>query len=396
MASGTLLSLPPELLYRIFDHFNSKTIFLSIRAVCKRLYAVTETYNRFVLDIECDSKSESKLICRLVNPPNIRSLTITDDTYRIYRTNSDISFIDMQQFTELRSLTFHNISGRELERLLPCLKLNALDSLSITIPEFGYQKASTLLSLAIYHFNPRQLFFASLNPVTIDSFPSVNCKLEHLTLDKCDISRCLTILLCLPRLHTCILNKCTICKDVEVTLPLSDISFSSSLTSLTIYECSLSTKLLASLLTLTPGLVYLRLTLNRDIFDCIFDGFYWEEFIPSKLPLLKTFEFFFSFDVKTSDPVIDIDSHVTSFQTEFWLNQKNWIVNCAYIISASAIGFYTNKFRIPCHYTSLKCEISTTDNVWRFTQGSRHETSAATVNEVGIASNICRNELFTR
>lgn len=388
MASETLLSLPTELLYRIFDHCNSKTIFLSIRPVCKRLYAITETYNQFVLDIEYDSRIESKLICRLVNPSNIRSLTITDDVHKVSRGSSDISFIDMQQFTELRSLTFDGISGRELERLLPSLKLSCLDSLSITIAEQEYSKASMLLSLAVEHLNPRQLLFACSSSVTNGSVASVNCKLEHLTMANCDISRCMSSLLSLPRLQTCILNKCTIDKKVETTLSSSDMSRSPSLTSLTINKCALSTQSLASILSLTPRLVYFKLTSVKNIGDSVFDGFYWEKLISSQLPLLKTFEFFFFCDVKKSFHLTDIDPSIASFQTEFWLNKNNWIVNCAYIIHPPGIWLYTNKSKITCYDTSPKCEISTIDNVWRFTKRSYHENSATPVNEVNIASNI--------
>ena len=43
MSSATLLSLPTEALHRIFGYCDSKTVFLSVRRVCRRLEAVTGT-----------------------------------------------------------------------------------------------------------------------------------------------------------------------------------------------------------------------------------------------------------------------------------------------------------------------------------------------------------------
>ena len=43
----TLSTLPVELVYRILDHLNEKTIFWSLRNVCQRLNDITDTYHRY-------------------------------------------------------------------------------------------------------------------------------------------------------------------------------------------------------------------------------------------------------------------------------------------------------------------------------------------------------------
>jgi hypothetical protein len=43
----TLATLPVEMVYRILDHVNGKTIFLSLRNVCQRLNDIIDTYQRY-------------------------------------------------------------------------------------------------------------------------------------------------------------------------------------------------------------------------------------------------------------------------------------------------------------------------------------------------------------
>jgi hypothetical protein len=43
----TLPTLPVDLVYRILDHLNDKTIFLSLRNVCQRLNTIIDTYHRY-------------------------------------------------------------------------------------------------------------------------------------------------------------------------------------------------------------------------------------------------------------------------------------------------------------------------------------------------------------
>jgi hypothetical protein len=375
MANKTLPDLPTEILYRIFAHCDSETIFLSVRYVCKRLYAITDTYDRLELNVDSNLRDASKLIYRLIDPSKISSLTVLGSTHSSYQNNSIISFIDMHQFTHLRSLTFHCISGRILEQFVLQITINSLDSLSIGVFEYEYREISTLPSLAIVHLNPREFFFNSTHPITNHQFSPIDCQLEHLTLGKCDYIGCLIILQQLPRLQTFSIIEFKMAVDAETTLPFTESSFCSSLSSLSIDEhykyCqSISSTSLVSSLTRTPALVYLKLISRRETFDYVFDGSYWEQLIQSKLPSLKTFEFCFWYSPYEKSNMIDIDPPITSFQTPFWLREKNWIINCAYIIESPGIWLPTTTAWITYYENSPKCEISAIDNVWRFTRQS--------------------------
>jgi hypothetical protein len=43
----SLHTLPVDLVYRILDNLDGKTIYLSIRNVCKRLNTIIDTYHRY-------------------------------------------------------------------------------------------------------------------------------------------------------------------------------------------------------------------------------------------------------------------------------------------------------------------------------------------------------------
>ncbi len=45
--AASLHTLPVELVYRILDNLNEKTIFLSLRNVCTRLNTIIDTYNPY-------------------------------------------------------------------------------------------------------------------------------------------------------------------------------------------------------------------------------------------------------------------------------------------------------------------------------------------------------------
>jgi hypothetical protein len=176
--------------------------------------------------------------------------------------------------------------------------------------------------------------------------------------------------------------------DAETTLSFTESSFCSSLSSLTIneyydYRQTISPTSLVSLLTRTPALVHLKLVSRRETFDRVFDGSYWEQLIQSKLPSLKTFEFFFWYSPYKRSNMIDIDSPITSFRTSFWLKEKNWIINCAHIIESPGIWLYTSTAWIMRYKNSPKCEISAIDNVWRFTKRSSKATNDTISNEAG-------------
>ncbi|CAF5012834.1 unnamed protein product [Rotaria magnacalcarata] len=140
----------------------------------------------------------------------------------------------------------------------------------------------------------------------------------------------------LPYLKTLIIRDCIIRDHNEMI-----VTFYSHLSSLTINDCHLSINDIEFLLAQTPSLVYLKLGSCREVFDSIFDGSSWEKFIIANISSLKKFEFLFSYTLKNNNAMPNINSHIESFRTPFWLNEKHWFVICDYNMQQKIINLYT-------------------------------------------------------
>ncbi len=57
--ASSLHTLPVELVYRILDNLNKKTIFLSLSNVCTRLNAIINTYHPYQVNFSCISSKHS-------------------------------------------------------------------------------------------------------------------------------------------------------------------------------------------------------------------------------------------------------------------------------------------------------------------------------------------------
>lgn len=56
--TASLLALPVELIYRILDNLRPSDIILSVRNVCQRLDAVTDTYHPYQVKLKSNSSAE--------------------------------------------------------------------------------------------------------------------------------------------------------------------------------------------------------------------------------------------------------------------------------------------------------------------------------------------------
>ncbi len=140
------------------------------------------------------------------------------------------------------------------------------------------------------------------------------------------------------------------------------------MTYLSIGNCGQSSSNLEYLLSLTPALVHLKLVSFRPIFQSIFNDSYWEKFIRIKLPRLRKFEFFFAFDLKYLNKKTKngINRLPATFQTPFWTDDQCCLVICDYVLEKAKFRFYTTPICIDdFDKQSIRCEISTRDNVCR-------------------------------
>jgi hypothetical protein len=141
--------------------------------------------------------------------------------------------------------------------------------------------------------------------------------------------------------------KTIILKDFNIDETFSNHATFFQLTSLTCEDGRIQMNKLEQCLRLTPGLVYLKLIGNGNLFNSTFDGQRWEEFITKNLPLLEKFEFFISVLTHVNFDTDNIEQMISLFQTPFWMNEKHCFVRCDYIIYLHKLILYS----IPiCHH----------------------------------------------
>jgi hypothetical protein len=191
--------------------------------------------------------------------------------------------------------------------------------------------------------------------------------LQHLTIGVCSYEEFQLILSHLSQLQTLVLKDCNTYGLNETFLTSSACVNYPQLKSLTIERCSLSIEYLKLAFSLTPSLVYLKLMSDRSLYDSVFDGDFWVEFIQTKLPLLDKFDFVFTYYLSFHYHVPQsFSSLIISFQTPFWLNDKHWFVTYDYVIHSSQhrIIIYTlPEYTTMETETLIRCEASLTDSV---------------------------------
>jgi len=131
MSNVSLISLPVELLHRIFDDLDAYTIVQSVRCVRRQFHAVVNSYDRFEFDFDPMSKFCLKVPSGPFAPTNISSLIL----YGNYAKNGCIRLFltecNICEFTRLRSLTLYKVSDIEINQFFQHVTINSLVSLTI-------------------------------------------------------------------------------------------------------------------------------------------------------------------------------------------------------------------------------------------------------------------------
>jgi hypothetical protein len=71
----SLVTLPVEVIYRILDYIDIRLILNTFRYVCKQFYMITNTYNRYELDVSSISLNDIKRIAHFIQSEHIISLS---------------------------------------------------------------------------------------------------------------------------------------------------------------------------------------------------------------------------------------------------------------------------------------------------------------------------------
>jgi len=184
------------------------------------------------------------------------------------------------------------------------------------------------------------------------------CILEYLKIYACSLEEYITILRQTPRLRTFVFNDLILLdKNYRIYRPKIFETFQ-HLKSLTLENCHRCMYQLEYLLSLTPSLTYLKIISNTNLLD----GYRWERYIQTNLPLLKKFQFFFSVYSYENLNNNDIELLIKPYLTSFWMEIKQWFVTCEYIKNPMEIRLYSIpicKTNYTYHFDSNKIVCST-------------------------------------
>lgn len=366
MENSSLITLPPELIHRIFDYCDIPTILIHVRRVCRTLHAITNTYARFALTLNAMSASNMESVFHAIRAEQVISLTIVNSYWNNDKTKLFFSLISSQKFTRLRSLSINRIENKDLEHLLRNLSSDSLISLSFKSNK-NYNQTWIIVVYALTQWNLRRLCMSNVNYMMEHISWPAQCGLEHLTIANCVYSKYLRILQQSPKLRTLVMEDCAVDENIVPFTP-SQSTFHMTLKSLTMTGCSLTPEHLELLLAQIPAVHYLKLISDRNQFDSVFDASYWQQLICTKLPNLNRFEFFFSYGYGNNNDFINLEALIDPFRAPFWLEEKHWLVACAYIPELNAIGLYTTPIGMISNPKPVRYEISSIENTCRLTQ----------------------------
>ncbi|UJR34711.1 hypothetical protein I4U23_027488, partial [Adineta vaga] len=342
MTNASLFTLPSELFDLIFKHLDTLSITLSFRHVCKRFYEITDEYNQYELDLNSISNLYLKRILRLIKPENITSIIFDGESNRSSGIQLLFSLIDISRLTRIRSITLDLITNSKDYELLNRLVLSNLNSLSIHTRGLYQSDSLAFLSKVMTQGTLNQLYLIKAEFIT-KNIPWPNLyTIKHLTIKSCSLTEYHLILQGLTQLRRLVTGQFIMDKYEPLS---STCTHYRQLMSLTIGNSSLSMTDFELVLSFTPSLLQLKLLSYRSKLDSIINGSDWTHLIQNKLSDLKTFQFYFSYNLKQTDDIKHLDLIINQFRTSFWLQEKKWIITCDYVLESKMVNFYTTPLR---------------------------------------------------
>jgi len=388
-SKASLNCLPAELIHHILNHLDTQTTFLSLNKVCKRLNRILESYHRYKLDFVLISKSNFSIISNLIHCENILSLTISDG----YKTCGQLQYFfqlfNLNQFIQLHSLNFLQINLCDINEIFQFNTIVSLHSLKIQFRQnFSLQHDVSITFASLIEksnitkldFN---LWFCSIKNIV---WPN-ECKLKYLKLHACSLEGYITILRQTPYLQTFVLDDLVVLDKNHCLYKPIVFENCQHLKSLTLENCHRYMNQIEYLLSFTPSLIYLKIISDTNLLD----GYRWEQYIQTNLPLLKTFEFFFVFHSYENHQNNHIDLLIKPYLTSFWIEIKQWFITCEYIKDLMEIRLYSIpicKTNYTYHFNSSKIVRSSTSMIMEKNSLEMNQVSTMHLNWTKMMENV--------
>lgn len=310
-SNQSILRLATEVFHLIFDYLDSKTILETIGCTCEELHGIVNCYNRLKLDFS-----------------------------RHFQVNS---FFSLYKVDQLKALKLTCPKGEEFDQFIAKIIQHRVKFFSIVFPYQSVDESHrmiNILSSIILPCNLEHLHLDISGKVLTNDIvlKSVEVVLRSLKVVRCTFEEYHRILSSCTNLQTLIVEffTCSTTALPPVTLP------DCRLTSLTLDAYSLSMDELYSVLSCASSLVHLHVTIGGYDWMNMPCGDSLEKFITTRLLHLKTFQFLFRCRGEENFGIPPLRGIIKSFQTPFWLEEKQWIVHCDYVFESSIVNLYTS------------------------------------------------------
>lgn len=187
MANADLVNLPVELLHRIFDHFDGRFLFQSIRLVCKKLDSAVITYNRYKFNSPAIKITDLMLISEVIQLENIVSLSLKNDNASKLIVDVRLQDEKLFQCRRLRSLALNEFHPSHLTEILLNFLDCPLESLSIAPCKYKLMPNSKLEAIIpiVCQFKIRKVCFAGVDRIVDYMSWLASCPIEDLTIEQC-------------------------------------------------------------------------------------------------------------------------------------------------------------------------------------------------------------------
>jgi hypothetical protein len=123
--------LPAELFYILFEYFWAHEILFTFSDINDHVNTTLASYSAYRLNLKSIRKSSFDLICHRIRPEQVILLILSDLNDTPGQSELFLSYVQIEQFIRLRSLTLIEVEYDTLRSILPNLyKLNQLRSFS--------------------------------------------------------------------------------------------------------------------------------------------------------------------------------------------------------------------------------------------------------------------------
>ena len=124
-----LPTLPMEIIHRVFDELDGRTILFSVRNVCQRLREAVDSYHRYAFDCTSLSTPDFRRVFTLIRPECVIGLSLSDANTSPGQIGMFLSLVGISRFTRLRSMTLLSIQWQDLCLFLRIARRCSLSSL---------------------------------------------------------------------------------------------------------------------------------------------------------------------------------------------------------------------------------------------------------------------------